>query len=138
MATGKMTTGRNGEDAAADFLQHRGMRILDRNWRSKGLELDLICEDTSWSPPDIVFVEVRTRDIMGRATPAQSIDQRKRTKLSKAASLYLSRNELWDRACRFDLLGVTKHDNAYEVEHMPDAFEFTGSQGGGNAAWQPW
>ena len=96
-----MTTGRNGEDAAADFLQHRGMRILDRNWRSKGLELDLICEDTSWSPPDIVFVEVRTRDIMGRATPAQSIDQRKRTKLSKAASLYLSRNELWDRACRF-------------------------------------
>lgn len=142
MATRRMKTGEVGESAAVQFLERCGMRILHRNWRSNGLELDIICEDprelTSDRQPTLVFAEVRTRDAKGRTTPAQSVDRRKQRTLSKGASLYLSAHDLWNRACRFDLLSVIKRNNAYEVEHLPHAFEFAGALGGGNAAWQPW
>jgi len=133
-----LTTGVEGERAAASFLVRQGFVILHRNWRCQGLELDLVCEDPATAPPTLVFVEVRTRELMGKTTPAQSLDRGKRCKLSRGASLYLSVHELWSRPCRFDLVSVTRHDTIYEVEHLPNAFEFAGSAGGGDAAWQPW
>lgn len=138
MAAGHLKTGREGEDSGALFLQRKGLRVRERNWSCKGLELDLICEDPATSPPTLVFVEVRTRDAKGLVSPAQSLDLRKRRKLCKGASLYLSAHDLWDRPCRFDLLSVVKRDTIYEVEHVPHAFEHPGTLGGGDASWQPW
>lgn len=133
-----LNTGAQGEAAAASHLTRQGLRVTHRNWSCQGYELDIVCEDPGTAPPTLVFVEVRTRDLMGKCTPAQSMDKGKRARLSKAASLFLSKHDLWSRACRFDLVSVTLRDNVFDVEHLPNAFEFTGSVGGGDAAWQPW
>ncbi len=133
-----LSTGRSGEEAAARFLEAQGLRILERNWRCGRLELDLIFLDPTAQPETLVFAEVRTRDAGGLAAPAQTLDSRKRRALCRAAAEYLSRMELWERPCRFDLLSVLERDNAYLVEHVPNVFEYVGSLGGGDTAWQPW
>jgi len=59
-------TGEQGEEAAAQALRGKGWQILDRNWRSGHLELDLVCREEGW----LVFVEVKTRSRGGRQSPA--------------------------------------------------------------------
>ena len=61
--------GRAGEDAAADWLEKAGMRILARNWRSGSYELDLVCRDGD----ELVFVEVRLRGKGSLASPEASM-----------------------------------------------------------------
>lgn len=133
-----LITGQGGEHAAAAFLKKSGLRILQRNWRQGRMELDLVCADPATEPETLVFVEVRTRKQGGRATPAQTVGKSKRQSLSRAASLYLSAYGLWERPCRFDLVSVTASENGFSVEHVPNAFDASGSLGGGNTAWQPW
>lgn len=138
MPAAHLITGREGEDTAARYLLDKGYVILDRNWRYGSLELDIVCNDPREDPPTIVFVEVRTRDARGRATPAQSVNSCKISRLSRAAGLYLSDKDLWHLPCRFDMLCITKHNRNYTVEHFPNAFEYARSLGGGDTAWQPW
>ena len=106
--------GRAGEDAAADWLEKAGMRILARNWRSGSYELDLVCRDGD----ELVFVEVRLRGKGSLASPEASMTPAKCRSVVKAARAYLSASGEWDVPC-----------------HVFDISEIMGS---GDAAWQPW
>ena len=127
-----LTLGARGEEAAARFLERAGLHILERNWRWKQWELDLICEEGD----TLVFVEVKTRGPGSLAAPADALDQAKQAKLGKAAAQYLSKHKAWERPCRFDLASVRITESGEEIEHVRDAF--SPSLGGGHAAWQPW
>jgi putative endonuclease len=120
--------GRQGEQAAACFLQAQGWRVLDRNWRRGRLELDLVCEDGA----DLVFVEVRTRAAGAMVSPAESVTPAKRRVLLRAAGAWLAAHNAWDRACRFDVIGVTA-DGTFSMEHIRHAFECGPALGGSHS-----
>ena len=131
--------GREGEDAAARYLRHLGWRILDRNWRSGPLELDIVCCEGD----TLVFVEVKTRAASGLASPAQAFTLTKRDRMIRAAQAWLCAHDAWDRPCRLDLVAVT-HTAAGDyhtelVRHVIELDSSTGNPvGGRHTPWQPW
>jgi putative endonuclease len=132
-----LTLGRQGEDQAQAFLEQQGYAVLARNWRSQGLELDIVCERDG----ELVFVEVKTRGPGSLGRPDQGLDSAKRRKLMRAASLFLTENDLWEKPCRFDLVAVSPDKNGLRCEHVENAFEFEcdpGAVGGVDPHWQPW
>ncbi|BDQ37564.1 UPF0102 protein [Pseudodesulfovibrio nedwellii] len=115
-------TGNLGESAAARYLETKGFRVLERNWRYRQWELDLICRDRD----TIVFVEVKTRKANSMASPADGLTRKKQARLVKAASHYLTQNDLWDDPCRFDLAAVVDTGSSMDVEHCENAFDLSG------------
>ncbi|GIP36793.1 UPF0102 protein [Paenibacillus sp. J31TS4] len=95
--------GRRGEEAAASFLVEQGYAILQRNWRCRSGELDIIAEEQG----TLVFVEVRSRRQGGAfGTPEESVDWRKQKKVRETAQVYLHLTRQWERSVRFDLVAV--------------------------------
>jgi putative endonuclease len=109
--------GAQAEARAAQYLQRKGYRVVDRNWTCRGGEIDLVCEhgDT------LVFVEVRARADTRHGAPLETVHDLKRRRLVRAAEVYLTKKQLWDRACRFDVVGIAGD----VVEHVEDAFTTT-------------
>lgn len=94
--------GRTGERLAAEELIRRGYRIVERNYRCRYGEIDLVAEDGA----DLVFVEVKTRRGMAYGMPEEAINGRKRQKLMQVASFYLDVHACADRAWRIDAVAV--------------------------------
>ncbi len=83
-AKGKL--GRRGEDAALDYLQDRGLRLVERNWRSGHLEIDLVMED----PCSVRIVEVKTLQAGDGFDPGENVTRNKRLKLIRAARAFFA------------------------------------------------
>lgn len=93
--------GRDAEEAALSFfLSQTDARLLERNFRCRGGEVDLIFEDG----PDLVFVEVRARAAKGLLRGYESIDWKKKERLERVMRLYLSRYHGRARSLRLDVL----------------------------------
>lgn len=108
--------GQRGERIAEGFLARHGLRCLARNFRTRRGEIDLICEDGA----TVVFVEVRWRRAGAPVTALDSIDARKRTRLTLAAQQYLQQQGWTDRrAARFDVVAL---DGSERVDWVRDAF----------------
>jgi putative endonuclease len=90
------TDGARAEEQAARFLAGRGLKILVRNYRCRGGEIDLVCRDGA----TLVFVEVRLRTHPGFGSAAASITPAKQRRIALAANHYLAGKPL--PACRFD------------------------------------
>ena len=102
----RAAAGRQAETLALELLQRKGLRLLQRNWRCRGGELDLVMLDGNV----LVFVEVRFRRHQGWGGAAASIDQRKRQHLTTAAQIYLQQHpELASTPCRFDVIAIDGH-----------------------------
>ena len=134
MAARHLITGRCGEDLAAAFLQEKGLRVVERNVRFAGGELDLICEERG----TVVFVEVKTRSGDVRGEPGEAVGPAKTRRLIRAASQYLSRTRAWTRPCRFDLVSVLFLDGETLVEHWEDIIDVRDGLDRGHTPWQPW
>ncbi|MFI5361235.1 MAG: YraN family protein [Elusimicrobiota bacterium] len=113
----RIETGRKAEDLAAAFLQAKGLTIVEKNFRVKVGEIDLVAKDGE----EIVFVEVRARASRDFGGAAASVDGAKRRKLIRAARLWLQARN-WDGACRFDVVAV----DGGALEHLPAAFDASG------------
>lgn len=107
--------GREAEALAAAYLEARGLRVVDRNFRIRGGEIDLICRDGR----TLVFVEVRLRSRSDFGGAAASITATKRRRLVLAARVYLMRHP--DAACRFDCVLLSDLAEA-RIEWLRDAF----------------
>jgi len=131
---GHLILGRDGEDAAERLLTRAGLRVVERNFRCRAGEIDLVClhGDT------VVFVEVKTRALGSLGSGADAVDGRKRGKLVRAACEFLSGREWWERPCRFDVVSVVAHDGRLEAEHLADAFQADFERPGAGKGWQPW
>jgi putative endonuclease len=110
-------TGKNGEDIAYTYLEAQNISILERNWRYKRAEIDIIGMDGK----TLIFVEVKTRtdDIISR--PENAVDTRKRTLMIKAAIAYMHHIK-HDWAIRFDILSVILRKEKPQIDHFKDAF----------------
>lgn len=117
--TPKQVAGNAAEDLAAAHLERAGLRILMRNYRVRGGEIDCIALDGN----TLVFAEVRLRRNTRFGGAAASIDNRKQQRIIHAARCYLLRYPRQaERPCRFDcvLLGSLNTD---QLEWIKDAFQ---------------
>ncbi|MFX3631338.1 MAG: YraN family protein [Candidatus Pristimantibacillus sp.] len=117
-------TGQIGEDAACAYLEEAGYRIIERNWRCKMGEIDLIVSRDD-SPELLIFVEVRTRRAGGRfGTAAESVDRRKQQKVTTTVQYYLRMNNLSGNSVRFDVIAIQleRGDIIDELKHIEEAF----------------
>lgn len=106
--------GQLGEDRAVEHLLAHGYSVLERNFRCRLGEIDIIARDGD----ALVFVEVRTRADGRRGTALETITPAKQRRIARVAELYLTTRRLHATACRFDVVGITGED----VELVRDAF----------------
>lgn len=106
------------ETRARDYLQARGLQLLEANFRCRFGEIDLIMEDAGC----ICFIEVRFRDSLDFGGASASITPAKQRRIVKAALFYLSRNQrLAHRALRFDAL-LIQQQATLEFDWIQNAF----------------
>jgi putative endonuclease len=106
--------GNRAEDRAALYLKNLGYRVVERNYRSKRAEIDIIAEDGQ----TVVFVEVKSRKSAEYGSPAEAVNFRKRAKIKEAALHYLAGKKK-DPPARFDVISILPGG----IEHIKDAFE---------------
>jgi putative endonuclease len=119
---GNKGTGELGEEIASNFLTDRGYRILERNFRCKGGEVDIIVRDPC--DKSLAFIEVKTRRGLSYGVPQLAVTPFKQRQISKAALTWLSKNRLHDTNARFDVIAIMLHtDGEHAVEHIKNAFD---------------
>ncbi|QSR85498.1 YraN family protein [Methylacidimicrobium sp. B4] len=120
----KRNLGAWGEREAARFLRRKHYRILLRNVRIGGGEIDLVCRDGSV----LVFVEVKTRSSTSHGEPCEAVDPGKRARLVRAAYAYLEELGRDEVTYRFDIVEVLAQGSGKPIlRHLPDAFGPPGS-----------
>jgi putative endonuclease len=115
----KQRVGRQGEDLAADYLQRLGYKILERNYRSRHAEIDVIAKHKG----ELVFVEVKSRRSLRYGGPKQALTPAKQRKISMAALTYLKRKGAMNRRARFDVVTIQHRDGNLHIEVIDNAFE---------------
>lgn len=111
--------GQTGENAAARFLQLHGYKILEKNFRSRFGEIDIVALKNE----TVVFVEVKTRGRGALDTPGASVDVFKQRKLIKTAQFYIINKQLADIDMRFDVIEIELYGMRCKINHIENAFE---------------
>lgn len=110
--------GDNGEKIAEKHLERLGYRIVERNYRCRYGEIDLIARDGD----TLVFVEVKTRSSTGFGTPGQSVDYRKQRHMIRTSLAYMNEKDLHEVEARFDVVSIVRTPEKTETEVIKDAF----------------
>jgi putative endonuclease len=111
--------GRAGEAEAARFLEALGYRVLARNVRAGGVELDLVvCRGGL-----VAFVEVKARRGSGHGPPEEAVDARKRERLVRGAAAWLAEQPRRYARTRFDVVACEREGGAWRVRHWPGGFD---------------
>lgn len=119
MSEARLALGRWGEEAAVAYLQARGMRILARNLRTPGGEVDIIAR----SGRVLVFAEVKTRRNDAFGAPQEAVGRTKQRQVVRAAQWYLGSGGGQGLQPRFDVIAVRPGpDGRPQIEHFADAF----------------
>jgi putative endonuclease len=115
--------GAEAEEAAGAFLEDRGMRIVERNFRARGGEIDLVAREGDV----LVFVEVRFREGEEFGAPEETVGPAKRRKIVSAAREYIGRIpwNSWKEA-RFDVIAVLGTGPDAVLRHYAGAFDARG------------
>lgn len=112
----RKATGRSGEDAAVQYLEKMGYTILERNYRLRIGEVDIIARDKEY----LVFLEVKTRRSTRFGSPFEAVDMRKQQQVVKVAAAYVRGREI---PVRFDAVAVHLNGQHVRVEVLKNAFE---------------
>lgn len=113
----KIKKGNEGEQAAAEFLIAKGYEVVERNYRYKRSEIDLIVKKDNF----LVFVEVKVRSSLAFGFPEQFVDNRKAEKVLEGAAHYIfDRN--WTGHVRYDIVAISLRGKHTEIKHVEDAF----------------
>ena len=108
--------GNQGERIACQYLVSKGFTILERNWRSRHLELDIICRNADF----LVFVEVKYRKNVRFGDPVEFITAQKMQNLSDAAAMYIEQAD-YKGFIRFDIIGIRPdRGDHFKIRHLED------------------
>ena len=111
--------GADGERAAEKFLRRQRYTIIERNYRGRRGEVDLIALDGQ----TVVFIEVKTRTQPGFGSPLEAVHSRKQWQIQRTAQQYLAEKRLHDRDARFDVVGVWWDNAQVHCELIKNAFD---------------
>ena len=107
--------GNRGEKIAAKFLRKQGYQIIEKNYRSRLGEIDIVAKEDE----SIVFVEVKTRCSTDFGLPEEALSYDKRRRLSKLALGYLAHRRIKDTNCRFDVVSILMDNKKVsKVKHI--------------------
>jgi putative endonuclease len=124
MTSYRIQLGAAGErEAEASLIEH-GLRLIERNYRCRSGEIDLVMLDPTAHDADevLTFVEVRLRGAGARTSGLESIDRTKQGRLISAARHYLMNHPEWERhPCRFDVVALAPENN--QLIWLTNAFE---------------
>ncbi len=113
--------GKIGEQKASVYLKNHGYEILERNYRIRGGEIDIIAKKEK----TVVFAEVKTRTQEAYGAPAEAVNYYKRENIRKTAQYYIMEKNL-DLPCRFDVLEVYVKKSVFgytaKINHIENAF----------------
>ncbi len=115
----RQALGKRGEDLACEELKRRGYAIVDRRFRTRCGELDIVAKEGDV----IVFVEVKARSGCSFGSPFESLTWQKRRRLSAMAESYLFLKRLSGVACRFDVVSILESRGGRTVELIRGAFD---------------
>ena len=117
----RLERGRLWESRAATYLEQHGLAVLERGYRCRLGELDLVCRDDR----QLVIVEVRARGRGARCSAIDSIDAHKRRRIVQATRHLLMRHAAWQAApIRFDVVAFEAIDTAEpQVQWIKNAFD---------------
>jgi len=118
----KRGVGSLGEDLAVQFLVSAGFPILERNFRCKGGEIDIVALDPG--NKSLVFVEVKTRRDLSYGAPQLAVTPFKQRQISKAALTWLAKKKMIESNARFDVIAIVlSSDGRHKVDHIVNAFD---------------
>jgi len=115
--------GTEGEKLAVKFLKREGYKILQRNYKCKLGEVDIIAERGG----TIAFIEVKTRQTEDFGPPQYAVTATKKNQISKVALYYIKEKKLIGRVYRFDVIAITYSPELRKpnIEHIENAFELS-------------
>ena len=106
-----------GENIASKYLAKNGYEIIQKNFRTKYGEIDIVAKENN----TLVFVEVKTRENGKFASPFTAVGKNKQKHIIKASLCYLKNKKLLEKVrCRFDVVSIT--GNCNKIELIKDAF----------------
>lgn len=115
LSQNKRQTGTAYELKAEEYLLGNGYKILDRNFRNRSGEIDLIAKKEGY----ICFIEVKYRTTSAHGSPLEAVDTRKQNQIRKVAMYYLMKNKLSEwTPCRFDVIAF----EGEKMTHIENAF----------------
>lgn len=109
--------GKKGEQIAVDFLIKQDYLILERNWRFRKAEVDIIAQKEGI----LAIVEVKTRSTNEFGNPQDFVKKKKIKLLVEAVNEYVIQHDL-DIEVRFDIIAITKNTNDFDIKHLENAF----------------
>jgi len=109
--------GKSGEDHASEYLAAKGYSILERNWRHKNDEIDIIAMKSGI----LIFAEVKTRSSLYFGEPQLFVTKKKQKLTIRAANAYIHAHNL-DLEARFDIISVLIANGKVSISHIEDAY----------------
>ncbi|MDM1378855.1 YraN family protein [Myroides marinus] len=111
--------GKEGEEAAVQYLINKGYEIVIRNYYADKAELDIV----ALKDGILVFVEVKTRSSLDFGSPQDFVTNKKIKLMIKAANFFIEEFEREEEG-RFDIIAIHKVGNKFDIEHIEDVFYF--------------
>ncbi len=115
----RLLKGKEGEDLAVRYLQRAGYQIVERNFRCRLGEIDIIARDGD----TIVFLEVKTRTSASYGAPEAAVNQAKQKKISLVSLQYLQSRNILDVPVRFDVVALERSSAGHDIRLIRDAFD---------------
>ena len=108
------SSGALGEQLACEYLEEKGLCVVERNYRMRGGEIDIIARDGA----DTVFVEVKLRSSSQFGYPEEAVSSSKMKRIAKAIRAYLQQARIHSSYIRFDIIAIIKKPDGTEVHHI--------------------
>jgi len=116
----KQEIGKSGEEIATQYLKReKGYTIIERNFRCKQGEIDIIAIDRE----EIVFIEVKTRSNQNYGRASEAVNQQKRKHLIKAIQYYIYKRNLEESFIRMDIVEIYMKNKRVTINHIKQAIE---------------
>ncbi|MBN7772031.1 YraN family protein [Clostridium aminobutyricum] len=113
-----MNLGSYGEAIAATYLESKGYKIVEKNFRCKLGEIDIIASQRDM----LVFIEVKTRSSTAYGLPCEAVNKKKQLHLIRTAAFYLLKNHIGEIDQRMDVVEVLYREDHVYIRHLENAF----------------
>lgn len=116
----KQQVGKNGENIVCEYLKENNYEVIEKNFRAKHREVDIIVYDKI--KEELVFCEVKTRSNVKYGNPSEAVNKQKQNNIIKVAKYYSYKRKLKDVPIRFDVIEVFLNSRYYKINHIKRAF----------------
>jgi len=116
----KKQKGKIGENVACKYLEENNYHIIDRNFRCKQGEIDIIACDRTKN--ELVFFEIKLRSSLKYGMPSEAVLEEKQNRILKTAKYYEYKNKIKNTPIRFDVIEVFLLNSHFKINHIKDAF----------------